>query len=109
MSEKKNKASASTITRDVRQFDKDNGNLYESLAIISKRANQISVDVKEELSSKLEEFQTATDNLEEMYENREQIEISKQYERMPKPTLMAIQEFLDGEIYARNPAKEEGI
>jgi hypothetical protein len=67
------------------------------------------VDVKEELSSKLEEFQTATDNLEEMYENREQIEISKQYERMPKPTLMAIQEFLDGEIYSRNPAKEEGI
>ncbi|MBX7182536.1 MAG: DNA-directed RNA polymerase subunit omega [Bacteroidia bacterium] len=109
MSEKKNKAASSTITRDVRQFDKDNGNIYESLAIIAKRANQISVDMKEELSSKLEEFQTATDNLEEMYENREQIEISKQYERMPKPTLMAIQEFLDGEIYSRNPAKEEGI
>jgi len=65
--------------------------------------------MKEELSSKLEEFQSATDNLEEMYENREQIEISKQYERMPKPTLLAIQEFLDGEIYSRNPAKEEGI
>jgi DNA-directed RNA polymerase subunit K/omega len=109
MSEKKNKAAMSTITRDVRQFDKESGNIYESLAIIAKRANQISVDMKEELSSKLEEFQTATDNLEEMYENREQIEISKQYERMPKPSLMAIQEFLDGEIYSRNPAKEEGI
>ncbi len=101
------KASPTTITRDVRQFDKNSGNIYETLAVISKRANQISVDLKEELSTKLEEFQSATDNLEEMYENREQIEISKQYERMAKPSLLAIQEFLDDEIYSRNPAKEE--
>jgi len=101
-----NKAANSTITRDIRQFDQESGNIYETLAVISKRANQISVDLKEDLTNKLEEFQTATDNLEEMYENREQIEISKQFERMPKPSLLAIQEFLDGEIYHRNPAKE---
>lgn len=101
------KQTASTVTRDVRQFDNENNNLYETIAIISKRANQISVDLKEELNEKLEEFQSANDNLEEMYENREQIEISRQFERMPKPSLLAIQEFLNNEIYFRNPEAEK--
>jgi DNA-directed RNA polymerase subunit K/omega len=97
----------STITRDLTQFDKDSGNLYESIAIVSKRANQISNDLKEELKSKLAEFASSTDNLEEVFENREQIEVSKHYEKLPKPTLVAIQEFLEGKVYYRNPAKEE--
>lgn len=96
-----------TITRDVRQLDKTTGNIYESLVIIAKRANQISNNIKEELHSKLSEFASANDNLEEVFENREQIEISKHYERMPKPTLIAIDEFLNGKVYFRNPAKEQ--
>lgn len=75
--------------------------------MISKRANQISVDIKEELNGKLAEFATNNDNLEEVFENREQIEISKHYERMPKATLIAIDEFLHDKIYFRNPAKEQ--
>jgi len=96
-----------TVTRDLREIDEQTGNLYESLVIISKRANQISVDIKEELNSKLAEFATTNDNLEEVFENREQIEISKFYERMPKPSLIAIDEFLNKKIYFRNPDKEE--
>ena len=75
--------------------------------IMSKRANQISAEIKEELNSKLEEFNVVTDSLEEIFENREQIELSKQYERLPKPTIIATKEFLDGKIYFRNPAKEK--
>jgi len=96
-----------TVTRDLRDLDGQTGNIYESIVIISKRANQISVDVKEELNAKLAEFATTNDNLEEVFENREQIEISKHYERMPKPTLVAIDEFLNDKIYFRNPANEE--
>lgn len=98
--------SVTTTTRDVRQLDKDTENIYESLVIISKRANQISAAIKEELTNKLSEFSSPSDTLEEIFENREQIEISKQYERMPKATLLATQEFLEGKVYYRNPSKE---
>lgn len=97
---------ASTITRDLRELDKGTDNIYESLVIMSKRANQISNNIKEELHQKLSEFASANDNLEEVFENREQIEISKHYEKMPKPTLIAVHEFLDDKIYYRNPLKE---
>lgn len=99
---------SSTVTRDVRQLDKSTDNLYESLVIIAKRANQISNNLKEELHNKLSEFASSNDNLEEVFENREQIEISKHYERMPKPTLIAIDEFLNDKVYHRNPTKEQG-
>ena len=107
MNYKKTNAPLTTITRNQIDLDKETGNIYESLAIISKRANQINVEIKEELNKKLEEFASYTDNLEEIFENREQIEISKFYERLPKPTLIAIQEFLEGKIYYRNPEKEQ--
>ncbi|HEX8378050.1 MAG TPA: DNA-directed RNA polymerase subunit omega [Pedobacter sp.] len=98
----------STITRDVRQLDTKTDNIYESLVIIAKRANQISTNLKEELNGKLSEFASSNDNLEEIFENREQIEISKHYERLPKPTLIAVDEFLNDKVYFRNPAKEQG-
>ncbi len=96
-----------TITRDLRDLDTKTDNLYESVVVISKRANQIAVDVKEELNGKLAEFATTNDNLEEVFENREQIEISKHYERLPKPALVAIEEFLNDKVYFRNPGKEK--
>lgn len=84
----------------------ETGNIYESVAIIGKRANQISVDIKNELSKKLQEFASVSDSLDEVFENREQIEISRYYEKLPKPTLIATQEFIEGKVYFRNPAKE---
>ena len=105
MDYKKSKAPTTTITRDLDKIESPTGNIYETVMIISKRSNQISVEMKQELNRKLEEFAYYTDNLEEVFENREQIEISKFYERLPKPTLIALQEFLDNEIYYRNPAK----
>lgn len=96
----------STVSRDTRQLDEPTGNLYETVVIISKRSNQIAAQTKEELNAKLEEFAMESDNLEEVFENREQIEISKYYEALPKPTLMATQEFLEGKIYYRNPDAE---
>jgi DNA-directed RNA polymerase subunit K/omega len=107
MSNLKNTTPTSTITRDVRQLDLKTDNIYESIVIMSKRANQIANNVKEELHGKLAEFASSNDNLEEVFENREQIEISKHYERMPKPTLIAVDEFLNDKIYYRNPAKEQ--
>jgi DNA-directed RNA polymerase subunit K/omega len=106
MDYKKTNADLTTTTRDLRNLDGKTGNIYESIAIISKRANQISAELKEELTSKLAEFASNTDNLEEIFENREQIEISKFYERLPKPSLIAIQEFYDDKIYHRNPTTE---
>ena len=97
----------STVTRDVRELDKATDNIYESIVIISKRANQISNNLKEELHGKLAEFASSNDNLEEIFENREQIEISKHYERMAKPTLIAVDEFLNNKVYYRNPSKEQ--
>ncbi|HEY9047304.1 MAG TPA: DNA-directed RNA polymerase subunit omega [Ohtaekwangia sp.] len=94
-------AQSSIVTRDVEKIAATTGNLYESVVIISKRARQIAVNLKEELNNKLAEFATTVDNLEEVFENREQIEISKFYERMPKPTNTATEEFLDGELSYR--------
>jgi DNA-directed RNA polymerase subunit K/omega len=106
MDYKKTNADLTTTTRDLRDLDSKTGNLYESIAIVSKRANQISAEMKEELTNKLAEFASHTDNLEEIFENREQIEISKYYERLPKPSLIAINEFLEDKIYYRNPVTE---
>jgi DNA-directed RNA polymerase subunit K/omega len=100
---KKSNAAVTTITRDVQKFETKTGNIYKSIAVISKRANQISSEIKEELDTKLEEFSSKTDTLEEVYENAEQIEISKLYERLPKPSSIATQEFIDGKIYFRDP------
>ena len=94
-------AQSSIVTRDIEKIASPTGNLYESVVVISKRARQIAVNLKEELNNKLAEFATTVDNLEEVFENREQIEISKFYERMPKPTHTAIEEFLDGELSFR--------
>ena len=106
MDYKKTKAPKNTATRDMNQLTQKVGNVYETVAIISKRANQISVDIKNELSKKLQEFASSSDSLEETFENREQIEISSYYEKLPKASLMATQEFIDGDIYYRNPSKE---
>jgi len=103
----KNVIPSSTVTRDLRELDVETDNIYESIVIMGRRANQIASNVKEELHSKLAEFATSNDNLEEIFENREQIEISKHYERMPKPSLIAIDEFLNDKIYYRNPSKEQ--
>lgn len=103
---KSTSAVRNTVTRNVDELVKKTGNVYESIAIISKRANQISQEVKEELNAKLEEFATSQDNLEEIFENREQIEISKYYERMPKAHAIAVREFLDDKIYFRRPEEE---
>ena len=106
MDYKKSKAPVNTVTRNIMDLCDETGNLYESVAIIAKRANQISVQIKEDLS-KLAEFASYNDSLEEVFENREQIEISRYYEKLPKPTLLATQEFVDGEIYWRDPAREQ--
>lgn len=99
-------AAKTTVTRDVDQLDKETGNIYESVFVMGKRANQIAVEIKEELGAKLEEFAVSGENLEEVYENREQIEVSKFYERMPKPSAIAIQEMAEDRIVVRRP--EEG-
>ena len=106
MDYKKTKASQTTIPRDLEVLTEETGNIYETVMILAKRANQISSELKEELNQKLQEFASYTDNLEEIFENREQIEISKFYERMPKPTLIAFEELKENEIYHRNPSRE---
>jgi DNA-directed RNA polymerase subunit K/omega len=106
MDYKKSKAHTTTVTRDLDKLIKGTDNIYETVMIIGNRANQISVEMKQELNRKLEEFANYTDNLEEVFENREQIEISKFYERLPKPTLIATQELLDDQIYVRNPHRK---
>ena len=103
---KKTNAPTNTVTRNLNDFSKETGNVYESVAIISKRANQIAAQMKDELSKKLQEFGSNQDNLEEVFENDEQIQISRYYERLPKPTLIATQEFLEDKIYYRNPSKD---
>jgi len=107
MDYKKSGADSTTTTRDLRDLDEKTGNLYESLAIISKRANQISIEIKDELTSKLSEFSSNSDNLEEVFENREQIEVSKHYEKMPKPVLIAIQEYMDGDLQYKSPTEDK--
>ncbi len=106
---KKSKAAATTVTQNLSDMSVGTANIYQSVMVISRRANQISVEMKQELNRKLEEFAYYTDNLEEVFENREQIEISKFYERLPKPTLIALQEYLEDSIYYRvsEPVKPE--
>ena len=96
-----------TVTRNLADFAAPTGNVYESVMIIAKRSNQIAADIKQELNHKLEEFSNYADTLEETFENREQIEISKYYERLPKPVLIATKEFQDGKIYYRKAEKAE--
>ena len=94
-----------TITRKLVDLDRETGNIYETVNIIARRANQIAAELKIELNRKLAEFSTTTDTLEETFENREQIEISRYCERLPKPTIIATEEFLDGEISYREGSK----
>ena len=93
-------------TRNLNEIKDKTGNVYESIAVISKRANQINISLKEELHNKLEEFASHTDSLEEIHENKEQIEISRAYERMPNPALLATQEFMDEKVYFRKGEDE---
>ncbi|MBL7963435.1 MAG: DNA-directed RNA polymerase subunit omega [Flavobacteriales bacterium] len=99
-------AAKTTVTRDVDLLDKETGNIYEAVSVLGKRANQIAQSMKEELSAKLEEFAVVGENLEEVYENREQIEVSKHYERMPKPSAMAVQEMLEHRVGFRRPDQD---
>ena len=106
MDYKKSKAPVNTVTRNIMDLCEETGNIYESVAIISKRANQISVQIKEDLSKKLAEFASYNDSLEEVFENREQIEISRYYEKLPKPVLLATEEFVENQVYWRDTSKD---
>ena len=113
MNFKNTNAETNTVTRNMNEIEEVTGNIYESLVVVSKRSDQIAVDLKEELIGKLNEFASTTDNLEEVFENREQIEISRFYERLPKTNAMALKEFLDEKVYFRQPSdsseeEEEG-
>lgn len=103
---KKSSIPNNTVTRKLTDIDAQTGNVYESLVVISRRANQISADLKQELTRKLADFSSTNDTLEETFENREQIEISRYYERMPKPAITATEEFLEGKVYYKNNTKE---
>jgi len=107
MDYKKVKTETSAVTRQKDRFYDHTENIYETVVILSKRANQIGSDIKVELDQKISEFAPASDNLEEVFENREQIEIARFYEGLPKPTLLAVHEFLNDQIYFRNPHKED--
>ena len=107
MDYKNTKAPSTTVTYDKNKIEAPTGNIYEGITIIAKRADQISIDLKNELVEKLEEFATYTDSLDEVFENKEQIEVSKFYEKLPKPTALAVQEWLDGKIYYRNPEEPQ--
>lgn len=108
MDYRKSNAPTTTVTRNLELMTKETGNVYETVIIVARRSNQISVEMKQELNKKLEEFASYTDNLEEVFENREQIEISKFYERLPKPTLIALEELKEGKIFYRNPDTASG-
>ncbi len=107
MDYKKSNAPLNTVTRDLVKLSEDSGNVYETVCIIAKRANQISMEMKHDLEKKLQEFASLNDNLEEVSENREQIEISRYYEKLPKPTLIATQEYVEHKIHFRNPVKDK--
>ena len=105
---KPSQAARNTVTRDTHAIDQQvNGNLFEAIVVLSKRSTQLGQEIKEELNSKLEEFITVSDSLEEVFENREQIEISKHYERQPKAHSVAVKELYEGKIYFRMPTEEE--
>lgn len=103
---KKSSIPTNTVTRTLTDIDAPTGNIYESVVVIARRANQIASEIKQELNRKLADFSSVTDSLEETFENREQIEISKYYERLPKPTLVATEEFLEGKVYFRENRPE---
>lgn len=105
--EEKKKVVTTTITRNTDDFSRMTDNIYETVAMLTKRANQIAADEKKELHNKIDDFKGSSDALDEMFENREQIEIVRRYEQQPKPTLEATEEYLEGQIYYRNPAKED--
>ena len=107
MDYKKTNAPLNTVTRDMIELSEDTQNVYETVCIIAKRSNQIAGEMKHDLEKKLQEFASYNDNLEEVFENREQIEISRYYEKLPKPTLIAAQEYEEGKVYYKNPAKEK--
>ena len=107
MDYKRSNAPLNTVTRDVIKLSQDTGNVYETVCIIAKRANQIAVEMKKDLEKKLQEFATLNDNLEEVSENREQIEISRYHEKLPKPVLIATQEYIEGKVMYRNLVKEK--
>ena len=112
MDYKKTNAPLNTVTRDMVKLSEDTGNVYETVAIIAKRANQIAEQMKHDLDKKLQEFSSNSplnEPIEEVTENREQIEISRYYERLPKPTLIAAQEYEEGKIYSRNPARDNNM
>ncbi|MEM7087008.1 MAG: DNA-directed RNA polymerase subunit omega [Bacteroidota bacterium] len=104
---KNSEAPINTTTIDKNLIDEPTNNIYEAISIISKRANQINGDIKKELLEKLDEFATYNDSLEEIFENKEQIEVSKFYEKLPKPHALAVQEWLENKIYYRNTQDEE--
>ncbi len=104
---KNTSAESTTVTRNMDEIEAVTGNVYESCVVIAKRSNQISADLKDELVGKLNEFASSTDNLEEIFENREQIEISKIYERLPKTNAMAMKDFLEDKVYYRNTSEEK--
>ena len=105
--EEKKKVINTTITRNTALFSRMTGNIYETVAMLTKRANQISIDEKRELHKKSEEFSSSNDAMDEYYENREQIEVVRRFEKMPKPVLTATEEYLEDKLYYRNPAKED--
>ena len=107
MDYKKSKAPTNTVTRNIVELSNDTGNIYESVAIMAKRANQIAAEIKQDLNKKLAEFSSYNDSLEEVFENRAQIEISRYYEKLPKPTLLAAEEFEQGQVYWRDPSREK--
>lgn len=109
MDYKRTKADSSTVTRDNKSLNKLTDNMYETVSLLSKRANQISQDIKQELYRKIEEFTTQNDTLEEIFENREQIEIARFYEQLPKATLIAIHEYLNDELVYRNEENGKGV
>lgn len=109
MDYKKVNAPTNTISRDMSSLSENVGNVYETVKIIAKRANQISAEIKSELDKKLVEFSSLNENIEEVFENREQIEISRYYEKLPKPVLIATQEFIEDKIYYRNPQKDSKL
>ncbi|MDR2907062.1 MAG: DNA-directed RNA polymerase subunit omega [Bacteroidales bacterium] len=108
MDYKKTNASQDSVTRNIQNFDEATGNIYETIAVLSKRANQISAELKDELQHKISEYSHTvhSDNMDDIFENREQIEIAKYYETIPKSTLLATQELIEDKIYFRDPAKE---
>lgn len=106
MDYKKSKAPTNTVTRNIVDLSNETGNIYESVCIIAKRSNQIAAEIKQDLQKKLAEFSSYNDTLDEVFENREQIEISRYYEKLPKPTLLAAEEFERDQIYWRDPQRD---